>query len=305
MTSPSSLSLPFLMKGLSEWASAYDVILCDVWGVLHNGHGAFPAACQALQKFRRLGGTIILITNSPRPQASVRQQLDLQGVPQDAYDGLVTSGDVTVHLMKAHGSAPLHHIGPPRDEVFFDLLTQTLDTRPRLVSLEEASYVVCTGLRDDRVETPKDYEACLSQMAAKALPMVCANPDHVVHVGAQLIYCAGALAAAYEAKGGTVTQAGKPYAPIYEEALQEAERLRGTGSIPREKILAIGDSFPTDMRGAYNQGLDSLFVTSGIHREDLYKAHNIQGRVLDLDACTLLFTPLGFTPKGMIESLTW
>jgi len=255
--------------GLSELSGRYDAILCDIWGVLHNGVASFAEASAALAAFRAQGGAVVLISNAPRPSEPVRRQVLRLGVPPEAFDAVVTSGDVTIGLIEQRAGARVLHIGPGRDLSLFDAAAEARE-RPKLVSLSEAEYAVCTGLRNDETETPDDYEAELQAMAARGLMMVCANPDIVIHRGDDLIYCAGALARRYEELGGSVVYAGKPHRPIYDRALARAEQARG-GPIQKPRVLAIGDGMRTDITGAARAGLDALFVTGGIHRS-LHKA---------------------------------
>jgi len=251
--------------GLGEISAEYDAILCDIWGVVHNGLASFPPASEALVAFRRRGGAVVLITNAPRPSQPIERQVLKLGVPREAFDSIVTSGDVTVALMEGQAGDRVLHIGPKRDLSLFDAAEKATGVRTRLVALEEASYALCTGLRNDDVETPQDYEAELKAMAARAMTMICANPDIVIHRGDTLIYCAGALAARYQELGGAVVYAGKPHKPIYERALALAGQARG-GAIDPRRVLAIGDGMRTDIAGATRAGLDALFVTGGIHR---------------------------------------
>ena len=232
--------------------------------MLHNGESHFAAAAEALTRFRAGGGKVVLITNAPRPAGPIRRQLDQLSVPRAAYDAMVTSGDVTIQLIAARGAQKIHHIGPPRDLALFDEVREVAGHAAQLVPLRAADYVVCTGLFDDDTETPADYQATLAAMLAASQPMISANPDIVVHRGATLLYCAGALAQAYAGIGGQVQQAGKPFAPIYERALMLA------GPSSKSRVLAIGDALATDIRGAKMAGIDGLFITGGIHREDLH-----------------------------------
>lgn len=258
MTQPA----PLLVPGLSVLASSYRAVLCDVWGVLHNGVVSFPAACEALATYRReTDCPVVLITNSPRPAGPVVEQLAGFGVPREAYDDVVTSGDVTRGMIDATRDTPILHIGPERDHALFE----GLDVR--LVPEAEAGQVVCSGLLDDENETPDDYRELLARLVARGLPFLCANPDIVVERGDRLVWCAGALARLYEDLGGTVTILGKPHAPIYREAISRVERLAGA-PVPLGDILAIGDGLPTDIRGAVANQLDVLFITGGIHAAD-------------------------------------
>ncbi|RFB76380.1 TIGR01459 family HAD-type hydrolase [Methylovirgula sp. 4M-Z18] len=289
-----------LIPGLSSVADRYDVILSDVWGVIHNGREHFPEACAALGRFRAHGGTVVMITNAPRPRRSVIRQLDHLLVPTTTYDTVVTSGDVTLALMAEHGDVPVHHIGPERDLALFHVLDEEFGVRPRRAPVEQASYILCSGLNDDHTETPDDYTEALAEMQVRDLPMICANPDIVVHVGEQLIYCAGALAHRYEDMGGAVAYAGKPHAPIYERALQLASEKHHKPVDPK-RVLAIGDAFHTDIAGALAHGLDALFVSEGIHRDDLY---DTEGR-FDVDAYQHLARKHGQVPTAAISRLVW
>jgi HAD superfamily hydrolase (TIGR01459 family) len=274
-------------------AGAYDVLLCDVWGVVHNGVAAFPEACEALTRFRAGGGAVILITNAPRPAASVQRIIDSLGVPRAAYDCIASSGDVTRAVVTARRDQRLFHLGPARDLPIFDGLGV------QFVQVETADYVVCSGLFDDTVETPEDYRELLSAMRGRALFMVCANPDIVVERGDTLVYCAGALADAYGELGGEVLYCGKPYAPIYEAALAAVAALRGAVP-PRSRVLAIGDSVRTDLKGAASFGLDCLFVVSGIHADDLSG-----GGAPNLTRLNAIFAAADVAPKAIVRRLEW
>jgi HAD superfamily hydrolase (TIGR01459 family) len=285
--------LPEIIEKFSSLAGAYDVLLCDVWGVVHNGVTAFPAASDALIRIRADGSTVILITNAPRPGASVQTILDRFGVPREAYDTIVSSGDVTRGIVVARPGQRVFHLGPQRDLPIYDGLD--INFAP----IEAADYVVCSGLFDDTIETPDSYRQLLSAMHDRALFMVCANPDIVVERGDTLVYCAGALADAYVELGGEVLYCGKPHAPIYQAAMAEAARLRGAVP-PRSRVLAIGDSIRTDLKGAASFGVDGLFVVSGIHAEELggREAPSIAG----LDAA---FAAADVAPIAVARRLEW
>ena len=272
----------------------YDVLFCDVWGVIHNGLAAFPAACDALKRFRARGGTAILITNAPRSGEAVARILDRFGVPRDAYDAITSSGDVTRGIVAARLKQAVFHLGPERDLSIF----AGLDVK--FADLDRADYVVCSGLFDDTTETPENYRAMLAAMRTRALFMVCANPDIVVERGDALVYCAGALADAYAALGGDVLYCGKPHAPIYEAALAKAAALRGGAAPARRRVLAIGDSVRTDLKGATAFGLDCMFVTSGIHAEE-YGSRDAP----NLPALNATFKAAGVAPKAVAKGLVW
>jgi HAD superfamily hydrolase (TIGR01459 family) len=284
---------PDFIERFEPLAQAYDVLLCDVWGVVHNGLAAFAPACAALTTFRQRGGTVILITNAPRPGFAVTRILDRLGVPHAAYDAIVSSGDVTRAEVEKRLSEAVFHLGPQRDMPIYEGLAVVF------APLDRADYVVCSGLFDDTIETPDSYRDMLGQMRERALFMVCANPDVMVERGDALVYCAGAIADAYAARGGDVLYCGKPHAPIYGAALQTAAAKRGA-EVPLRRVLAIGDSVRTDLKGAAGIGLDSLFVISGIHADD------VGGRdAPDLGALQAVFAAAGVTPKAVTRGLAW
>lgn len=293
-TPPSLFVVPPLIPGLSRFAGDYDLILCDVWGVVHNGVSAFPAAAEALRKAREGGASVLLVSNAPRPNDVIVAMLDRLGVPRDAYDGIVTSGDVTRGLLEARPGARVYHLGPERDLSTYDGLDLSL------ASPDAADVVVCTGLFDDDVETPADYAEPLARMKARNLPFICANPDLVVERGNKLVYCAGAIAKAYEDIGGEAIYCGKPYPAIYQMALAKAEALRG-GPVDKARVLGIGDALRTDIAGANDAGFDSLFIASGIHAVEL-KATD--GAIPDEASLSALFEG-HVHPRGVMPRLVW
>ena len=257
-----------IIASLADLGSRYDAVFCDLWGCLHNGKTPFPAAVAALQAFRARGGKVLLLTNAPRPKSSIVKQLDGMGVPRDAWDEVVTSGDATQSAM-LNGAVGrrLYFIGAPKDEAFFttfaDDLKAVAASQPTVtrVPLADAEGIICTGLVDDLTETPADYRAVLLQCKINDLPMLCANPDVIVDFGDTRLYCAGALAEAYEAIGGTVFYFGKPHPPIYDLARRRLAALTGGKDMA---ILAIGDGITTDIQGGIAEDIDTLFVTGGI-----------------------------------------
>jgi HAD superfamily hydrolase (TIGR01459 family) len=194
--------------------------LVDIWGVMHDGVRPFADACDACQRFRQRGGLVVLVSNSPRPRASVAAQLERIGVPRSSWDAIVSSGDVARALITAYAGRAIVHVGPERDLPIFAGIDVERGGPDR------AEAVVCTGLFDDERETPDDYAKLLSTCVARGLPMICANPDIAVERGGRLIYCAGAIAREYERFGGKVAYAGKPYPPIYQLAFETLETLR-------------------------------------------------------------------------------
>ena len=257
-----------IIANLADLGTRYDAVFCDLWGCLHNGKTPFPTAVAALQSFRAGGGKVLLLTNAPRPKSSVIKQLNAMGVPRDAWDEVVTSGDATQSAM-LNGAVgrKLYFIGAAKDEVFFtdfaDDLADLAASQPPIlrVPLAEAEGIICTGLADDLTETPDDYRAVLLQCKINDLPMLCANPDVIVDFGDKRLYCAGALAEAYETMGGTVFYFGKPHPPIYDLARRRLSALTGGKDM---QILAIGDGVTTDVQGGMSEDIDTLFVTGGI-----------------------------------------
>ncbi len=282
-----------IIERFAPLARDYDVLLSDVWGVVHNGLAAFPEACEALTRFRAERGPVILITNAPRPGDSVQRILDRLGVPRQAYDAIVSSGDVTRGVVESRLDESLFHLGPDRDRPIFKGLGVTF------APAETADYAVCSGLFDDTVETPEDYRGLLAAMRARSLFMVCANPDIVVERGDELVYCAGALADAYVELGGEVLYCGKPHAPIYEAARGRAAAFRGGEPPALTRVLAIGDSVRTDLKGAAAFGLDCLFVVSGIHAEEFGREAS------DVSGLHATFAAAGVAPKAIMRRLVW
>ena len=248
-----------LLSSIAPFAASSDLWFVDIWGVMHNGVRPFASSVAACEAFRKQGGTALLVTNSPRPHDSVARQLDGIGVARSAYDGIVSSGDVSRSLIDACAGRPILHIGPSRDLPIFAGLRAVPGA-----SADDAEVAVCTGLYDDETETPENYSALLQTLKARNVPMICANPDLKVERGGRIIYCAGAIAAAYAALGGSVSYAGKPYQPVYDLALRTGSDLRGA-PVAKDRVLAIGDGVATDIAGASRFGIRSVFIASGVH----------------------------------------
>src|SRR5499425_2541513 len=227
------MTLRFVEK-LRDVVDGVEVVLSDIWGVVHNGLESFPEACAALHTYRQQGGVVILITNAPRPADSVQRQLRKLGVPDETYDAIVSSGDLTRHFVADHPGKKLFWVGPERDSS----IHRGLD--PVMSELDNANYIICTGLFDDETESAEDYRSMLTKALARNVPLICANPDIVVERGHRL---------------------------IYERAMALAAERRGAPAELRH-VLAIGDSVRTDLAGAHGFGIDCLFVTRGIHSED-------------------------------------
>ena len=254
--------LPTIIANAGDLLSQYDVLFCDVWGVVHNGRTAYVEGCEALQRFRDGGGTVVLVSNAPRRAPVVANVLAEKDVPENCWDAIVPSGDQAVAYARRNRLSKVHHIGPDRDLDVFD------DSGLQRVSLDDAEAIFCTGLIRDLEETGEDYRERLLPALERKHTLICANPDLVVDVGGTLLPCAGAIAKVYEDLGGQVFWAGKPFQTAYEAAAEKARDLRGTHE-PKTRILAIGDSVRTDIAGAVAYGIDSLFIGQGIHRESI------------------------------------
>ena len=256
-----------IIESLSEISDQYDAVFCDLWGCLHNGVRPFAAAVAALEAFRAKGGTVVLLTNSPRPTSGVIEQLDQLGVARDLYQAVASSGDAAIDaLASGMFGKKVFHIGPARDAGFFAAVSddefyggQNIERVP----MEDAEGIVCTGLFDDNTETPADYREIILYGMNKGLKMLCANPDIFVDRGEQRIYCAGAIAQAYEEAGGDARYFGKPHAPVYELARRRLEDARGE-RVADDRILCIGDGVNTDVAGGIGEGMDTLFITGGL-----------------------------------------
>jgi HAD superfamily hydrolase (TIGR01459 family) len=278
------------VERLRDLVDGVEVVLSDIWGVVHNGLEAFPEACEALQAYRSGGGTVILITNAPRPADSVQRQLRKLGVADQAYDAIVSSGDLTRHYVAEHPGRKAFLIGSERHDAIHHGLDLTLSP------LEQADYILCAGLFDEETETAEDYRAMMLKARERGLTLICANPDIVVERGDRLIYCAGAIAELYRELGGEVIFHGKPHRPIYERAVALAAE-RGGHAIKLDRVLAIGDSVRTDLAGAHGFGIDCLFVTRGIHSEDFEGIDQ-----LDPASVRELF---GHPPRALMQELRW
>jgi HAD superfamily hydrolase (TIGR01459 family) len=289
MNAPVSSPVP-IVHAIAPLAATSDAWLVDIWGVMHNGVAPFATAVEACRRFRDCGKLVLLLSNAPRPADAVAAQLDRIGVPRDAYDGIVSSGDASRAAIRAlGGNAPVFHLGPARDLPLYDGLDVNL------VAPEAARAIVCTGLFDDETETPGHYADLLAGLAARRLPMICANPDLTVQRGDRIVYCAGAIAAEYETVGGAVTYAGKPFPPIYDMAFAAMAALAGR-EIARQRTLAIGDGLRTDIEGARRAGLRAVFVASGVH---------VANGHLDERTLAELFAPPGPQPVAAMPALAW
>ena len=285
---------PPVVETCGALLARYDVLFCDVWGVVHDGKRAFDAANTALCKFRELGGIVVLVSNAPMPRETVARVLDEKGVLRQAWDAIVSSGDLALGVIAGRGYRQVYGIGPEkRDSAFFAALPG------RSSSIADADAIACTGLIDDRRETAEQYRPLLQQARARNLTFICANPDLAVHVGADLLACAGAIATIYEGLGGDVVWAGKPHALAYDTAKNTVQKLRGA-PVAAARILAIGDSVRTDLVAAQGAGVDALFIASGIHRDETMQ----DGRITP-EKLARLFANGGPTAIAASTALVW
>jgi HAD superfamily hydrolase (TIGR01459 family) len=283
-----------IIEHFADIISPYDFIICDIWGVLHNGISAFPEAHIALSQARAQNKTVILLSNAPRPSHDVIPQLTRLGVPREAYDAIVTSGDITQNLLRERVNQQVFLLGPERDLTIFD----GLEMQP--VALEKADFVLCTGLFNDETETPDDYDPLLQKMLNLGLDMLCANPDLVVERGTNLIYCAGALAERYIQMGGKATLIGKPFEIAYEQTFAAFAELKGHQA-NKLKTIAIGDAIRTDIRGADQFSIASLFIAGGIHAHELMS----EQRVLDASKADTFLHKQKHQPNFLTVNLSW
>ena len=252
-----------IITSLAEISDRYDALFCDLWGCVHDGLTPFAEAIAAMQTFRLKGGTVMLVTNAPRPHEPVRRQLERIGVPEDAYDGIATSGDsARAAMFRGAVGENVYFIGQPQDQVFFSPL-ELIENPVTItqVPVEEADGIICCGPFDSLA----DLEVMRPQFLLaknKGLKLLCANPDIVVDRGDTREWCAGALAQLYTELGGESLYFGKPHPPIYDLARRRLDAL--SKSIPDHRILCVGDGVLTDIDGALGEELDSLFITGGL-----------------------------------------
>ena len=285
---------PPAITGLRSIIARYDLILCDLWGVMHNGINAIPGANDAVTRARAAGATVMMISNAPRPGPIVAKQIEGYGVPKSAYDDVVASGDVTREELIARPGAKVFHLGPRRDLPNYEGLDLTL------VDFDHADLIVCSGPFNDADDQPEQYRELLTRAKARSLTLICANPDIVVERGDRLVWCAGALAAIYDEIGGKTIYAGKPHPQIYKIALKRTAKLRGKEVDPK-RVLAVGDGLRTDILGALRNGFDSLFIARGIHAADLAGDDGVH----DAAKLAKAFADAGATPTGVMREFIW
>jgi HAD superfamily hydrolase (TIGR01459 family) len=283
------------LSGLAEVCGDYDALILDLWGVLHNGHAAYPGAVACLEAWKRAGKQVCLLSNAPRRPVGVINRLAALGIERGLYDHIMTSGEAAYQALRdrqepwneALGNRVLH-IGPPRDnDVFAGLPFVEVN------DAAQADFIINTG-PVDFAEKMEDFEEVLQAGAALERPMLCANPDLLVRVGEDLVICGGMLAQRYEALGGTVFYYGKPYGGVYRSCL---DLLGHTG-----RVLAVGDSLHTDIAGAAAAGLDAALIIGGIHLEEFGMPW---GEMPTAEQVHKTLNAAPHTPKYLLSSFRW
>ena len=277
--------------GISEVAADYELFIFDLWGVVHDGVAVYPDAAECLRRLRQTGARVVLLSNAPRPSNSVAGHLAEMGVARDLYDWLLTSGEATANALAALDPQPAYfHLGPERNRSALDACGG------REVPLEAAELILCTGLFDDEVDQAADYAEMLRGAIARKLPLICANPDLVVMRGDQMVPCAGAVAALYEELGGDVQRFGKPYPEIFDRLFAASPQ------IPRDRAVMVGDALATDIQGARRAGIDAIWITGGIHADDVGWRPDGQ---FDAEKMCQFAEQAGEGPRAALSCLQW
>ena len=255
-----------VIKQLKDISKNYNVLFCDIWGCIHNGKEAYQNALKALVEFKRNNGFVMLLTNAPRPKNAVKAHLSTFGISEKYFNDITTSGDAAQNsMLSGDVGTKVFHLGPKRDVSFFNDIPpdRKLTNKINVVELRHAEGIVCTGLFDDRTETPENYKDLIKYSIKKNLKLLCVNPDIFVDVGDLRVWCAGGIAAAFSKAGGISIYCGKPHKEIYKLAHQKLEMH----NIKSPKILCVGDGINTDILGGKNEMLDTLFVCGGLSRD--------------------------------------
>ncbi len=249
------------IKALSEIAEKYKYIICDVWGVLHNGLNLYDPAITALEAFQAEGGKVILLTNAPKPHKIIEDRFYAMGVKQAFWNKIITSGDaVREYIANDAADKRIYHWGGELDQGIYQ------DVIKNQAPLAEANLIICSGLEDSDLEITAQEAKRLTDCAEAGVPFLCANPDLTVHVGSKTWVCAGAAAQIYREAGGDTIMFGKPYPLVYQKCLKHLEKITGA-DIQLNEILAIGDGLHTDIKGAEQYGMDTLFIQNGVHQK--------------------------------------
>lgn len=288
------MSLPIL-AGLASFIKDYDLVICDIWGVIHNGLKPYPEVLDCLSRLRTSGICVAFLSNAPRPNEKVEIELKRIGINRDYYDILFTSGEATrQHLLRRNfrfmtrESQKFFHLGPKR-------CSDTVAGVGKEVDMDTADFIVCTGLFDDENEQASDYDNMLQKGIDRSIPLVCANPDLVVMRGEKMIPCAGSVALYYAGLGGRVQSYGKPYPEVFNKVLKLA-------NVGPAKALMIGDGLETDIRGARESSIDSLWIAGGINARDVeYK----EDGELREEVVKNFVAHSGESPRAVMGRLRW
>ena len=273
------------VNNFSEISNQYNALICDIWGVIHNGQELFPGISECLLNFKKLNNVVILLSNAPRPSSYVSSVLDKFGFKDECYDGIITSGDLTKKSLneKIFGEN-CYHIGPERDLNIFE------GTNVNRVDFNNSDFIFVTGLFNDEIEDENDYLDLLNSAREREMTLVCANPDLLVQRGDKLIPCAGLISKTYEEMGGKVVNIGKPFSPIFKEAI---EMVKKNSKFDEHKILVVGDGLETDIKGANSIGLDSILVLGGLF------SNNTKDKILES------IENKGIYPNFFINEFSW
>ena len=241
------------LNHLAEIYKNYDTYIIDLWGVIHNGIRLNSKAIEAVEKLIQNKKKVIFLTNAPRPCKEVKIFLRNLEIDEDLLENVFSSGEAAMLSLqeKKYGEF-FFHLGPEKDNsIFFNI-------KEKKVSIEKCNFILCTGIINNHEEDLSYYKKLLKNHTSKKL--ICTNPDLIVHRGNTVEYCAGTIAQIFESLGGKVIYFGKPYKEIYKMCLSD-----------NKKIIAIGDNLNTDIKGANNMNIDSIFITSGVHRSEFKK----------------------------------
>ena len=284
--------LPREIASFENITNSYEVYFIDLWGVIHNGIKLFDNAIKVLKKLKDQNKKIILISNAPRTNKTVKKFLTNLKFDLDLINLLVTSGDVTRNYIQDHSNKNFYHLGPDKDKDLFDGINNIVEKH------EEASEIICTGLIDEIGQNIQDYENFFLKLIENKKTFTCANPDEVVSGGDKIEFCAGALAKYYKKLGGTVKYFGKPYEEIYKFAKLRSEE-EFNKKIDKTQILAVGDNLKTDIAGAQNFCIDSVLILNGIYK-DFFRNNN-----LDFDKLLKSNEMESLTIKQFQQELKW
>lgn len=258
------------INNFSEIFEKYDSIICDIWGVIHNGQELFESSIDCLYELKNNSYPVILVSNAPRPGGEIKLMLEKMGLKKDCYDKIITSGDLTQKILNDGTlGSNCYHIGPDRDLKIFEGINVNR------VDFDGSDFIFITGLFNDEEEDEDTYLPLLEKSKKRGMKLLCANPDIWVQRGNDLIPCAGAISQKYESIGGEVINIGKPFKPIFDEAIKNINLI---GSNKCLSTLVIGDGIDTDIKGANNYKLDSLLTLGGLFsgqkEEEIFKTIN-------------------------------